>query len=54
MTKDKKLQIRCSQEFLDVLDELSAAFGMSKTGVIEFAIGLFPTLAAQNKDGENE
>jgi len=51
--KDKVLQIRCNQEFLDTVDELRAAFGMNKTEIIEFAIRLFPILAGQKKDGNN-
>ncbi len=52
--KNKTFSMRVSDDFLETVDELSAAFGMNKTEVVEFAIRLFPTLAGQNKDGEHE
>ena len=51
--KTKTFSMRTSEDFLNTLDELANAFGMNKTEVVEFAIDLFPTLAAQNKDGED-
>ena len=51
--KDKVLQIRCNQEFLDTLDGLRQALGMNRTEMIEFAINLFPALAGQKEDSDD-
>jgi hypothetical protein len=47
MTRDKKFQMRCEQEFLDLIDSLRKELGMSRTEFIEFAVRLFPALSAQ-------
>jgi hypothetical protein len=46
--KNKVMQIRCTQEFLDEVDSLCAAFGMdSRTELIEYLVDFIPALAAQ-------
>jgi len=51
--KTKTFSMRTSEDFLNTLDELADAIGSTRTGAIEFAVNLFPTLGAQNKDGED-
>jgi hypothetical protein len=43
--KNKVLQIRCTQEFLDEVDGLREAFGMNRTELIEYLVQYLPTLA---------
>lgn len=43
--KNKVLQIRCTQAFLDDVDELREALGMNRTELIEYLIRYLPTLA---------
>ena len=49
MTKDKTFQIRCDQEFLDMVDELRQAFGMNRTELIEHLVHYYPALAEMEK-----
>jgi hypothetical protein len=44
MTKDKFFNMRCSQQFLDDLDELSKGLGLSKAATIELTINIYPGL----------
>ena len=48
--KDKVLQIRCTQSFLDEMDELRSAFGMNRTELIEYLVEYIPHLATQERD----
>jgi predicted DNA binding CopG/RHH family protein len=48
-SKDKRLNIRCTQELLDMVDELRSAFGMNRTEVIEYLVQYIPALAAKQK-----
>lgn len=52
-TKTKVLQIRCTQEFLDTVDELRSAFGMNRTELIEYLVQYLPALAEQQKGAVN-
>lgn len=54
MTKDKVLQIRCTQEFLDIVDELRHAFGLNRTELIEHLVHYYPALVAQQKGAVND
>ena len=47
--KNKMFSMRTTEKFLETLDELSDAFGMSRTGVVEFSVNMLPTLAKQLK-----
>jgi hypothetical protein len=51
--KNKVLQIRCTQGFLDTVDELRSAFGMNRTELIEYLVQYLPTITGQNKDGND-
>jgi len=52
--KNKVFQIRCTQEFLNTVDDLRSAFGMeNRTELIEYLVDFIPTLAGQNKDSED-
>jgi hypothetical protein len=44
MTKDKKFQMRCTQQFLDDLDSLSNEMGLSRAATIELTISIYPAL----------
>ena len=44
MTKNKKFQMRCTQQFLDDLDELSKEMGLSRAATIELTINIYPSL----------
>ena len=46
MTKDKKFQMRCDQEFLDELDWLSKESGLSRSGSTELAVKQYRYVAA--------
>ena len=48
-TKDKVIQIRCNQEFLDLVDELRHALGMNRTELIEHLVYYYPALAEQER-----
>lgn len=50
--KNKMFSMRITEEFLETLDELGDAFGMSRTGVVEFSVNMLPTLAKQLKREE--
>jgi hypothetical protein len=45
--KDKVLQIRCTQEFLDQVDTLRQDLGMNRTELIEYLVQYLPFLAKQ-------
>ncbi len=45
--RTRTFQMRTTDEFLSLMEELSAAFGMSKTELVEFAIRMYPKLAEQ-------
>jgi hypothetical protein len=47
--KNKMFSMRTTEKFLETLDELGDAFGMSRTGVVEFSVTMLPTLAKQLK-----
>jgi hypothetical protein len=53
-SKDKILNIRCTQEFLNTVDELCSAFGMNRTEVIEYLVQYIPALATQQKGAVND
>ena len=45
MTKDKKFQMRCDQQFLDDLDHITEALGFkSRAATIELTISIYPGL----------
>ena len=54
MTKDKVLQIRCTQDFLNEVDELRSAFGMNRTELIEYLVQYLPALATEQKGAVND
>jgi len=54
MNKDKCFTIRCTQDFLDEVDELRSAFGMNKTELIEYLVQYIPALAAEQKGAVND
>lgn len=50
--KNKMFSMRTTEKFLETVDELADAFGMSRTSVIEFSVNMLPTLAKQLKREE--
>ena len=44
MTKNKKFQMRCSQQFLDTLDWISEGMGLSRSSTVEVIINFYPEL----------
>lgn len=53
--KNKTVQFRCTQEFIDKMDNLSDALGMdTRTELIEYLVEFIPALAAQNGDCKDE
>ena len=54
MTKDKKFQMRCTQQFLDDLDELTNAIGLkSRSAVVELTISIYPALVKMMQQHES-
>lgn len=51
--KDKRFHMRCDQQFLDDLDKLSEAMGVSKSQFVEIAIGIFPSLIEMQQKLDN-
>lgn len=47
--KNRRFSMRTTEKFLETLDELSDAFGMSRPEVIEFSVNMLPTLSKQLK-----
>lgn len=43
-TKDKTFSMRCDQQFLDNLTQLSEDMGVSKSQVVEITIAIYPDL----------
>ena len=50
--RDKMFSMRTTKKFLETLNELGDAFGMSRTDVVEFSVNMLPTLAKQLKREE--
>ena len=46
MTKSKVFQMRCDEDFLSTLTQLSEQMGVSKSQFIEITVGIYPELVA--------
>jgi hypothetical protein len=54
MTKDKKFQMRCTQQFLDDLDGLGESIGLkSRSATIELTINIYPALVKMMRQHED-
>jgi len=44
--KNKQFTMRCDEDFLSTLTQLSAEMGVSKSQFIEITVGIYPELVA--------